>query len=109
MDAYPHVSVELRPNAGFSRRDKQAAMEAAHYAVYEHSGVVDAGTRVDLDTMAIEVDVKLAEGMETDSLIGELKSLADDRITSAVGGSTLDAFSVVITDTGYSSTLDSQS
>ncbi len=79
---YPHVTVELRPNQGFSRKEKDAAIEAAHFAICNHPGTDTASTGFDHDTMSIRVEAKLS-GPETISL-DVLKSIAELDMKSTV-------------------------
>ncbi len=102
---YPHVTVELRANMGFSKKERKEAVKAVHYAVYEHTGVADAGTRFDLGTKTIQVDAKLHDSQPA-SLIADLKSLAETRLISATRPDILDAFSVSVASTDKTGTLD---
>ena len=43
-DTYPHVSVELRADAGYSRKEKAEAIKAVHYTVLGHEKGLDAGS-----------------------------------------------------------------
>ena len=105
MTQYPHVTVELKANMGFSKKERKAAVKTVHYAVYEHAGVEDAGTRFDLGTKTIQVNAKLHDSQHA-SLIADLKSLAETRLVSATRPAILDAFSVSVASTDKTGTLD---
>ena len=103
-DAFPHVTVELRANMGFSKKERIEATELAHYAVYEHEGVEDAGTRFDLETKTIQVSAKLSDSNAPS--LNSLKSLAEARLVSDIRSNILDVFSVSVDSNRNASKLD---
>ena len=104
-DTYPHVSVELRADAGYSRKEKAESIRAVHYTVLGHEKVLDAGSGLKKGTNILEVNVRLDESA-SDSILDDLKTLAETQLKVATREDILDTFQVVIRDTGYVSNMD---
>ncbi len=105
-DDHTGVTVDLVPNAGYTERELQTAVQTVHYAVMGHEDVVDAVTVFDLDTRTIDVEVALKD-TEADSVVEDLESLAEAALVPATRADILDTFSVSVENTGAITKLDS--
>ena len=105
-DIYPHVTVDVIPNAGFTRNEKRAGMRAVHSAMLDHSDVKNVGARVNLDTMTIEARVMLKD-TAADAVLEDLKSSGETRLISATRSDILNTFSVSVAEVDSLGTLDS--
>ncbi len=90
------VSVEKRTNLGFSELEKQKAIKAVHYAVYESPEVLDAVTRFDFTTSQVKTTVVLQD-TASDTVLGDLVSSARSNLTDKVGADILDHITISAT------------
>ena len=52
---FGHIEVQVWPDYGFTELELEKAIEAAHFAVYEHEGVANANTSYDFETGQMSV------------------------------------------------------
>jgi hypothetical protein len=93
--AHAAVTVEFRPDFGFTEVDLEIAIEAVHYAVFEAANVRDVTTSFDFDTRQITTVVAVEGGM-TDAALDELRAAATDGLVDAGLGRILDSIAVTI-------------
>ena len=86
----------MRAGLGFTEVEKQRAVEAAHYAVFEAPGVLDASTSFDFATRQITTNVVL-ESTVSDSIFDDLRAVGLKALTDATRADILDGitYSVV--------------
>lgn len=89
------VSVQVRPDKGFTEVELRKAIEAAHYAVYGSSEVRDAVTTFDFATGEIE-SVVVLESAASGSAIESLKAVARTNITNATRADILNSISATV-------------
>lgn len=93
--AFPSVEVEVRTGAVVSEMDLESAMATAHYAVFDHPGVLDATTVFEpgSDTLVTRVVI---DSDSAESLVSELSSIAADQVTAELAPGAADAIEVAV-------------
>ena len=89
------VSVEVRTGHSLTEAEIEEAVPAVHYAVYKAPKVIDAFTSFDPKTNEIKSTVVLAE-TAPDSVVDELRAIAEKRLAEVTRPDILDSISVSI-------------
>lgn len=89
------VSFEVRTGLGFTEVELQAAIPAAHFAVYESPDVRDASTGYDYSTGEITTVVVLERGAG-ESAVDDLRAAGANAITEATRADFLDSITYLV-------------
>lgn len=89
------VSVQVRTNAGVTEGELSEAIPIVHYAIYGAPGVRDAVTTFDSETNQVE-SVVVLDSSASDSVIEDLKAVAEAKLIEATRVDILDSISVVV-------------
>ena len=98
---YPGVSVEVRNDLGYSESQLEDATAAAHYAVFESDGVLDAFSSFDYDTNQLTV-LAQSQGSPSDPSVEDLRKAAESGVSEATGTGMLDKITVNVSIVQYS-------
>jgi len=106
--AFGKVSVDIRSNAGYSEAELVVAIPAAHYAVFQIAGVLDAHTSFDTESQTITTTVVLKSGA-AETALHELQASAIAGISAVGIDGLLDRIGVSVVQSSHSvlSGLDS--
>lgn len=108
MSANPNVVVNFIPNVGFTKAERDAAVEAVHYAVMGHSDVVTATTGFNINTMTIHTSALLVDSPPS-GVLDDLKDLATSEMVDATRADILSTFSITVEEKHTAGILDAQS
>lgn len=89
------VTVEVRPDFGFTEVELEKAIATVHYAVLDTVEVRDATTSFDFDTRQITTVVALESGV-ADSAVDGLRAGATDKLIDSGLGGILDGITVTV-------------
>ena len=94
--SYSSVSVEVRTNQSITEAELVEAISAVHNAVYKAPEVLDASTGFDPKTAQIESLVVL-ESTAPDSVVDDLRAIAEKRLVEVTREDILDSISISVT------------
>ena len=89
------VSVEVRTNQSVTAAELETAIPAVHYAVFKAPGVRDASTSFESATGEI-VAVVVQESTAPDSVLDDLRAIAEKRLVDVTRPDILDSISISI-------------
>ena len=89
------VSVEVRTNQSVTAAELETAIPAVHYAVFKAPGVRDASTSFESATSEI-VAVVVLESTASDSVLDDLRAIAEKRLIDVTRPDILDSISISI-------------
>ena len=89
------ISVELRTGQKITEAELEEAVPAVHYAVYKSPGVLNASTSFDNETGEI-VSVVVLENTAPDSVLDDLRAIAEQRLVEVMRPDILDSVSVSV-------------
>ena len=89
------VSVEVRTNQSVTAAELETAIPAVHYAVFKAPGVRDASTSFESATSEI-VAVVVMESTASDSVLDDLRAIAEKRLIDVTRPDILDSISISI-------------
>ena len=89
------VSVEVRTGQKITEAELEEAIPAVHYAVYRSPGVLNASTSFDNETGEI-VSVVVLENTAPDSVLDDLRAIAEQRLVEVMRPDILDSVSVSV-------------
>lgn len=89
------VTVEVRPDVGFTEVELEKAIATAHYAVFDAANVRDASTSFDFETRQITTVVALDSDV-ADSVLDDLRAGATKSLIDSGLGRVLDSIAVLV-------------
>ena len=89
------ISVEVRTGQTITEAELEEAVPAVHYAVYRSPGVLNASTSFESETGEI-VSVVVLESAAADSVLDDLRALAEKRLVEVTRPDILDSVSVSV-------------
>ena len=92
---HSRVSVEVRTRHTITEAELEEAIPAVHYAVYKAPGVLNASTSFESETGEI-VSVVVLENTAPDSVLDDLRAIAEQRLVEVMRPDILDSVSVSV-------------
>ena len=89
------ISVEVRTNLGFNELEKDKAIQAFHFAVYEAPEVLDVVTGYSFATGQITTTVVL-EDTASDAVVDDLRAMATTSLINATSADILDSITASV-------------
>ena len=93
--SHSRVSVEVRTGQKITEAEIEEAVPAVHYAVYKAPGVLNASTSFESETGEI-VSVVVLENTAPDSVLDDLRVIAEKRLVEVMRPDILDSISVSV-------------
>ena len=93
--SYSSVSVEVRTSQSITAAELEIAIPAVHYAVFKAPGVLNASTSFESATSEI-VAVVVLESTASDSVLDDLRAIAEKRLIDVTRPDILDSISISV-------------
>ena len=76
----PSVEIRVREDLEYDEQDMIAALEAAHFAIFDHPSVIDASSSFDHNSRSVQVEASLGLGIRSVVSAVDLESLANNSL-----------------------------